>query len=197
MEDTFPEEISAAISEKAENDDYNVSALHDRISEFADIVGVAVEWAAVENELGEYSIEPSVRIDYEAEPTEEQLALASSLIDEWPLENEKINRISAIDESWEKTIASGWETPYGWRLGMTTQDVALLNGNFTLAKEAENLGVSSPIFVVDADGVSHEMFLQDLTVLMLQYGQARASLSAEYAAKKKAIVDATSIDDLP
>ena len=105
----------------------------------------------------------------------------------------KLNQLSTY---FENLINNGWTTPYGWKLGITTQDIALLNGNFTLAKEASNLGITDPIFVIDTDGESHEFNLQDLTMLMLQYGQARAALSSQDAAKRKAINNATTLEEL-
>ena len=45
-------------------------------------------------------------------------------------------------------------------------------------------------------GESNEFNLQDLTMLMLQYGQARAALSSQDAAKRKAINNATTLEEL-
>jgi hypothetical protein len=81
-------------------------------------------------------------------------------------------------------------------LGIDIPDVALLNGNFVLAKEAAGMGITDPVFVVDTTGESHAFNLADLTALMLQYGQARAVLSSQDAAKRTAINNANTIEEL-
>jgi hypothetical protein len=158
--------------------------LHQKLGNITDISGVS--------EL----IDGSYRIDYIVEPTSSQLEQINNIIQSWPLEKAKLEKLEDIDKEWEVTLENGWATPHGWKMGITTQDVALLNGNFTLAKEASNLGITDPIFVIDTDGESHEFNLQDLTMLMLQYGQARAMLSSQDAAKRKAIKNATTIEEL-
>jgi hypothetical protein len=109
------------------------------------------------------------------------------------LKEQKLNQLT---ENTQTLINNGWATPYGWKLGLSIEDIALLNGNFTLAKEAAFMGIADPVFVIDTDGESHEFNIQDLTILMLQYGQARAAVSSQDAAKRKAIKTATSIEEL-
>jgi hypothetical protein len=132
------------------------------------------------------------------QPTEQQLIEINNLISNYPVALEKAKSIKLIEleKSWKETISSGWQTSYGWSLGIDIQDITLLNGAFTLAKEAANMGINDPITIVDIDGESHQLPLADFTVLMLQYGQARAYLSNQYAQSKKNIKDATSIEDL-
>jgi hypothetical protein len=55
-----------------------------------------------------------------------------------------------------------------------------------LAKEAAMLELPLPQ-IVDAAGVAHTLTMQELTGLMLAYGQYRAGLSAEYASRKAAL----------
>ena len=161
-----------------------LSILHEKINNILPIHGVA------DNGDGSY------RVDYIDQPNTEQLELVNAILESWPLEKGKLEKLETVDNEWQNTLNNGWTTPYGWKLGITTQDVALLNGNFTLAKEASNLGITDPIFVIDTDGESHEFNLQDLTMLMLQYGQARAALSSQDAAKRKAINNATTLEEL-
>lgn len=165
------------------SDNY-LSVLHNTISQILDIHGIS------EQNDNNYII------DYINDPTEEQLSQINSIIESWPLEKAKLEKLESVDKEWIATLANGWITPYGWKLGLDIQDVALLNGNFTLAKEAANLGFTDPVFVIDTDGEAHEFNLQDLTLLMLQYGQARALLSSQDAAKRKAIKNATTIEEL-
>lgn len=136
------------------------------------------------------------RVDYIDQPTPEQIDQVNSILESWPLEKAKLEKLELVDKEWSATLANGWTTPYGWKLGLDVQDVALLNGNFTLSKEAANLGITDPAFVIDTDGEAHEFNLQDLTMLMLQYGQARALLSSQDAEKRKAIKNAITIEEL-
>ncbi len=129
-------------------------------------------------------------------PSESQLLQISNIIDQWPLEKIKLEKIKLLDESWKVRLRTGWETPYGYNLGIDISDVTLLNGAFTLAKEASLMGMNNPTSIVDLDGASHSLSLQDLTTLMLQYGQARASLSNSYASIKQSINMATTTEEL-
>lgn len=83
-------------------------------------------------------------------------------------------------------VALGFASAGGIRLGISTDDVALLTGNYVLAKEAAALSLPVPA-IIDRDGVPHELDIEDLTALMLEYGQHRAALSAEYAQRKATI----------
>jgi hypothetical protein len=112
------------------------------------------------------------------------------------LEKLKEIKLKEVDEEWNTTVQYGWTTPYGWKMGVSIQDVSLLSANFVLAKEAVTLGISDPVFIIDTEGESHAFNFQDLTVLMLQYGQARAALSAEDSVKRTAIKNATTIEEL-
>lgn len=161
-----------------------LTILHESIDNIVSIHGVA------DNSDGTY------RIDYIDPPTPEQLDQVNSFIESWPLEKAKIEKLEKVDEEWKTTLEAGWTTPYDWSLGIDISDVALLNGNFVLAKEAASLGMTNPVFVVDTTGESHEFNLTDLTMLMLQYGQARAILSSQDAAKRTAIKNANTIEEL-
>lgn len=132
----------------------------------------------------------------ENQPSESQLLQINELISQWPLEKTKLEKIQLLDDNWKIKVKTGWQTPDGYSLGIDISDVALLNGAFSLAKEASIMGINDPINIVDTNGQSHSMNLQDLTVLMLQYGQARASLSNSYANIKQSINSASSIEEL-
>ena len=161
-----------------------INKLHEMISNIVSIDGVA------DNGDGTY------RVDYIDQPTPEQLDQVNAVIESWPLEKTKLEKLEEVDEEWNTILEAGWETPYGWSLGIDVSDVALLNGNFVLAKEAAGMGITDPVFVVDTTGESHAFNLADLTALMLQYGQARAVLSSQDAAKRVAIKNATTIEEL-
>ena len=93
-----------------------------------------------------------------------------------------------FDSWWIEQIEQGFRSADGIRLGLTTEDVTLLTGNFVLAKEAAALGLDIPP-VIDRDGIPHALDIEELTTLMLEYGQHRAALSAEYAQRRAAITE--------
>jgi hypothetical protein len=93
-----------------------------------------------------------------------------------------------LDFWFSNVVEAGWASPEGWRLGLSEADVTLLTGQFVLAKEADAAGGDLPA-VIDKAGEPHVFeSLEELTALMLAYGQARAALSAEYASRKAAIL---------
>jgi hypothetical protein len=96
--------------------------------------------------------------------------------------------LAGVELWFNEEIAKGLTVADGWRLGMQTEDVTLLTGHYILAKEAAALGMAIPP-LIDADGVPHEFEeIEELTAIMLAYGQRRAEISGEYAAKKAAIL---------
>ena len=161
-----------------------LTTLHESIDNIVPIHGVADNG------------DDTYRVDYIDPPTPEQLDQVNSIIESWPLEKAKLEKLEEVDEEWETILETGWETSYGWSLGIDISDVALLNGNFVLAKEAAGMGITDPVFVVSTTGESHAFNLTDLTMLMLQYGQARATLSSQDAAKRTAIKNCTTIEQL-
>lgn len=161
-----------------------LNILHEKINNIIPILGIS------ENEDGSY------RIDYINEPNENELDTINSILQNWSLESLKINKTNELNDIWNQRLSDGWTTPYGWKLGLTTNDLVLLNGNFTLAKEAQINNIDMPVFVIDTNNEPHELSKPDLTMLMLQYGQARSNLSSQYASKIKLIKEASSIDSL-
>ena len=95
--------------------------------------------------------------------------------------------LADLDAWFAEQVADGYPTGDGWKLGLSESDVSLLTGTFVLAKEAAAASLTLPA-VIDTDGVPHTFeSINDLTALMLNYGQHRATLSAEYAARKAAL----------
>ena len=93
----------------------------------------------------------------------------------------------AIDQWFAQQVEAGYVVPDGgYRLGLRQEDVSLLTGAFVLAKEASALGIDPPP-LVDADGQVHPLTMEALTLVMLGYGQYRAALSSEYAARLAAV----------
>lgn len=136
------------------------------------------------------------RIDYMVYPNAQQSSQINALLQSWPLDKAKIEKTKELDEYWKSVLAQGWTTPYGWKLGLDNQDVTLLTGAFILLKESSSMGLSNTTSIVDTNSVPHELNVNDMTALMLQYGQYRASLSQIYSTKKQNIDNASSISEL-
>jgi hypothetical protein len=100
--------------------------------------------------------------------------------EEKKLELQKIVWKKNADDWYAEKVGEGFESSTGIKLGITQGDVSLLTGNFVLAKEADNLGMAIPP-VVDTAGTVHQLSMQELTNLMLEYGQSRALMSTIYA----------------
>jgi hypothetical protein len=137
-----------------------------------------------------------ISVMYINQPTESQLETINEILNGWPLEKAKLEKLKELDLEWAETVKSGWTTQAGYKLGIDIQDITLLTGAFILAKEANNIGLTDPSYIVDTEGNSHGLSLPEFTQLMLQYGQARATLSNSYAALKQSINESTSIEEL-
>jgi len=112
------------------------------------------------------------------------------------LEKAKLQKLQEIDNEWRQIIKTGWQTPAGWHLGLDIADVTLLSGAFMLAKEAAALGSAATTPIIDTAGVIHQLTLEEMTTLMLQYGQVRATLSAADATKRATVLNATDIQTI-
>lgn len=132
-------------------------------------------------------------IHYDESATPEQRALGESLLLQMPLIFAKKDKIAQLDSEFEQASKIGWDSGLGFKLGLTIQDVSLLVGLFVLAKEGATLGFNPPP-VIDTNGNSHNFTIQELTQLMLQYGQARAQMAVTDATKRKAVENATTIE---
>lgn len=162
-----------------------LNILHSKINTIAPIISIEED-------------NSSFNIQYENpnSVTSEQQLEINSIISGWPLESAKLSKIEILNYSWNSQIQQGWTTPYGWKLGLSTSDVTLLTGAFLLAKEASSLGLAQEASIIDTDGVSHIININDFTSLMIQYGQFRSNLSSIYANKKIQIEQANTIEEL-
>ena len=120
----------------------------------------------------------------------------TEIMDISDLDQAKLDKLTEIDQDWKVTLNNGWQTPEGWSLGIHTDDVALLNGAYALAKEAASLGSTDPVTILDTNGEPHSLTVAEMTPLMLAYGQARSELSGADAARRKLVKDATTIEEL-
>jgi hypothetical protein len=95
--------------------------------------------------------------------------------------------VEGVDRWFAEQVSAGFDTGMGFTLGLAESDVALLTGNYVLAKEADALGSDIPP-VIDVSGAPHSLNLEELTTVMLAYGSHRASLSQEYSTRKAAAI---------
>lgn len=117
--------------------------------------------------------------------------------DAYDLEQAKSAKLSEIDGAWSRRVADGWQVPgESYALGIDVDDVALLLGAYTLAKDAAALGLPDEVAIIDTDGNAHQHNSQTLTPVMLQYGAARAALSGWYASLRQAVSAATTLDEV-
>lgn len=143
-----------------------------------------------------YLGEGNYRIDYKDEATEQQKQSAQQVVSEWPLQEKKLEKLTKIDAEWEAALAQGWNSNQGFTLGLSANDVALISGVFALAKEAAALNLPLPqIIALDNTAISFTS-INEMVQLLLQYGSARAQLSSLFANRRKAVENATSIEEV-
>ena len=112
----------------------------------------------------------------------------------------KVAKIAALNTWWTAQEATGI-TPQGadFALGITPNDISLLNGAFSLAQTAVGAGVASadgPFTLIDTNGAPHQFTLAELTGTLLSWGQQRGQLSGTYALTKAAINAASTLEEL-
>jgi hypothetical protein len=112
------------------------------------------------------------------------------------LEQAKSNKLQNIEQEWLALEKTGWDSGQGYYLGITPSDVALLVGVFSLAKEAAALGLELPNLISMANTPISFTTIEEMTLLLLQYGQARSNMASSFAARRKAVADATTIEEL-
>jgi hypothetical protein len=112
------------------------------------------------------------------------------------LSQAKAKKLQSINNSWSVLEKTGWDSGQGFSLGITPSDVALLVGVFSLAKEAAALGLPLPGLVSMSNDPINFSTIEEMTTLLLRYGQARAALANEFAARRKAVQDATMIEEI-
>lgn len=112
------------------------------------------------------------------------------------LSQDKARKLQEIDNEWFNLEKTGWDSGQGFNLGITPSDVALLVGVFSLAKEAAALGLELPHLISMTNTPISFTTIEEMTLLLLQYGQARSNMASSFAARRKAVADATTIEEL-
>ena len=158
--------------------------LHEKINSIVPIQGIS------DNGDGTY------RVDYLAEPTAEQLVLVNQAIADYPLIVVKQEKLKQIDAEWVTLEKTGWDSGQGFNLGIASSDVALLVGVFSLAKEAAAIGLTIPSIIAINNSVVSFSTIGEMTLLLLRYGAARSQMSEDFAAKRRAVEAATTIEEI-
>jgi len=158
--------------------------LHEKINAITPISGVS------NNGDGTYTV------SYITEPSEPQLLLINKAIEGFPLEIAKAQKLEQIGSEWSAFEKAGWDSGLGYSLGITPADVALLVGVFALAKEAAALGLPIPSVISTTNTVISFTSIAEMTMLLLQYGQARSTMATVYAARRKAVEVALTVEEL-
>ena len=112
------------------------------------------------------------------------------------LSQAKARKIQAINNEWIILEKTGWDSGQGFHLGITSSDVALLVGVFSLAKEAAALGLPLPGLISMENNTIEFETIQDMTVLLMYYGKARSDMAKAFAARRKAVEDASTIEEI-
>lgn len=112
------------------------------------------------------------------------------------LSQAKARKLQEINNEWLTLEKTGWDSGNGYHLGITPSDVALLVGVFSLAKEAAALGLALPNLISMANTPISFTSIQEMTMLLLRYGQARSNMASSFAARRKAVADATTIEEV-
>lgn len=112
------------------------------------------------------------------------------------LSQAKARKLQEINSQWTALEKSGWDSGQGFNLGTTASDVALLVGVFSLAKEAAAMGLAVPSIIAMNNSVVNFETISEMTILLLRYGAARSQMSEDFAAKRRAVESATTIEEL-
>lgn len=139
---------------------------------------------------------------YAEDATDEQKLAGANLVASFnpDLEARRQQKRNELQAWWDGKQSLGIQ-PQGksFRLGLAADDVALLNGQYTLAKTAVELGVKLPtdtFIVMATDSSVHQFTLVELTQLLLDYGSQRTECAAQYLSYQALIEQAASIAEL-
>ena len=113
------------------------------------------------------------------------------------LSQAKARKLQELNSEWTAVEKTGWDSGHGYHLGITPSDVALIVGVFSLAREASAMGLPLPGLISMENNTIEFETIQDMTVLLMYYGKARSDMAKEFAARRKAVEDATTIEEIP
>ena len=119
-----------------------------------------------------------------------------SIIENFQLYLIRNKKLTELDKQWKNLLNSGWNSGQGFSIGISANDIALLSGAYSLAKEVSNLGLPLPKIIAIDDSIITFNSLEEMTALMLNYGNARSILASSFATKRKAIQNAVVLEEL-
>lgn len=114
----------------------------------------------------------------------------------------KAAKLQTLEDWWKQREVEGIQIVHNNTnivLGITPDDITLINGLYTSAKDSVALGYASSTTdfqLHDINGDMHLFKLPELTTILLLYSQARATLHATRNSKKKSIQNATTKAEL-
>ena len=112
------------------------------------------------------------------------------------LSQAKARKLQDIDNEWFNLEKTGWDSGRGYYLGISPSDVALIVGVYSLAKEASSLGLPLPNLISMDNTPIIFSSMEEMTTVLLEYGQARSILASTFADRRKAVKDATTIEEV-
>ena len=112
------------------------------------------------------------------------------------LSQAKARKLQKLNSEWTAVEKTGWDSGKGYHLGITPSDVALIVGVFSLAREASAMGLPLPGLISMENNTIEFETIQDMTVLLMYYGKARSDMAKAFAARRKAVEDATTIEEV-
>jgi hypothetical protein len=112
------------------------------------------------------------------------------------LSQAKARKLQELNREWTAVEKTGWDSGKGYHLGITPSDVALIVGVFSLAREASAMGMTLPGLISMENNTIEFETIQDMTVLLMYYGKARSDMANAFAARRKAVEGATTIEEI-
>lgn len=119
-----------------------------------------------------------------------------SIVESFKLYLIRNKKLTELNIQWKNLLNSGWNSGQGFSIGISANDIALLSGAYALAKEASRLGLPLPKIIAIDDSIITFNSLEEMTALMLNYGNARSILASSFATKRKAIQNAVVLEEL-
>ena len=113
-------------------------------------------------------------IHFDGVADEDQRAAAQYIVDNKATILDKYYKLDELDKNFADSIDEGFTTSYGWKLGLKNDDVLLLSSLFLLSKTAAEMNLPIPE-IIDTDGNSHALTIEELTILMLNYGDRKST----------------------
>lgn len=186
----YSDAILAGTHELAENQQLTIKGVR-MLRQVADVDPLWASLVAagtIQDEPADITLSSEVQAAVDAEDAADALTAA------------KATRLAARDTRWASQVAAGLPVTVGGvtkRLGCSEGDVALLNGKFSLVKEAIAAGMATadgPFTVTCISGERLSLTYAGLLTWMLTYGFVRESLESSYSDFLEAVNAANTVD---